>query len=104
MYTPTLPSHTWPLGAMKNQQPYFFFFKEWRVALTFKLSYYLSIAYYCCGLIAEENKKRGESVCYYTTAVERLKDSWKNAEKISTDKTSIYKDAYTFAHDVIMEK
>ncbi len=82
----------------------FFFVKDWRVALTFKLSYYLSVTYYCCGLIAEENKKRGEAVCYFENAVERLKDSWKNAEKISSDKTAIYKDAYTFANDIIMGK
>ncbi len=82
----------------------FSFFKEWRVALTYKLSYYLAITYYCCGIIAEENKKRGEAVCYYENAVERLKDSWKNAEKISSDKTSIYKDAHTFTTEIIMGK
>ncbi|CAF4180831.1 unnamed protein product [Rotaria sp. Silwood2] len=79
-------------------------FREWRVALTYKLSYYLSITYYCNGLIAEENKKHGESVCYFENAIERLKDGWKNAEKISTDKTSIYKDAHTFTIDIIMGK
>ncbi|CAF0735791.1 unnamed protein product [Adineta steineri] len=79
-------------------------FREWRVALTYKLSYYLAITYYCCGNIAEENKKRGEAVCYFENAVERLKDGWKNAEKISSDKTTIYKDAHAFAYDLIMEK
>ncbi len=80
------------------------FSKEWRVALTYKFSYYLAIAYYCSALISEENKKRGETVCYFENAVERLKDSWKNAEKISSDKTSIYKDAHTFTMDIIMMK
>ncbi|CAF1254501.1 unnamed protein product [Rotaria sordida] len=79
-------------------------FREWRVALTYKLSYYLSITYYCNSLIADENKKHGEAVCYLENAIERLKDGWKNAEKISTDKTNIYKDAHTFTIDMIMEK
>jgi hypothetical protein len=83
---------------------FFFIFKEWRVALIYKSSYYLSITYYCCGIIAEENKKRGEAVCYFENAVERLKDGWKNAEKISSDKTAIYKDAHTFTNDILMAK
>ncbi|UJR31730.1 hypothetical protein I4U23_019210 [Adineta vaga] len=76
-------------------------FREWRVALTYKISYYRAITYYCCGIIAEENKKRGEAVCYFENAVERLKDGWKNAEKLSTDKTSIYKDAHAFTSNII---
>ncbi len=78
--------------------------KEWRVALTYKLSYYLSITYYFCGLISEENKKRGEAVCYFENAVEYLKDGWKNAEKISSDKTAIYKDAHVFTNEILMTK
>ncbi|CAF1159923.1 unnamed protein product [Rotaria sp. Silwood1] len=79
-------------------------FREWRVYLTYKLSYYFALTYYCCGLIAEENKKHGQSVCYYEAAVERLKEAWKNAEKISSDKTNIFKDAHMFTNDVIMGK
>ncbi|CAF1355817.1 unnamed protein product [Rotaria sordida] len=77
---------------------------EWRVYLTYKLSYYLALTYYCCGLIAEENKKHGQAVCYYEVAVERLKEAWKNGEKISSDKTNIFKDAHMFTNDVIMGK
>ncbi|UJR14946.1 hypothetical protein I4U23_001927 [Adineta vaga] len=79
-------------------------YREWRVALTYKLSYYLAIAYYFSGLVAEENKKYGQSVCYYEAGVERLKEAWKNAEKISSDKANIFKDAHTFTYDVVMGK
>ncbi|CAF1230111.1 unnamed protein product [Rotaria magnacalcarata] len=79
-------------------------FKEWRVCLTYKLSYYFALTYYCCGLVAEEGKKYGHSVCYYDAAIERLKEAWKNAEKISSDKTNIFKEAHTFATDVLMGK
>ncbi|CAF0965313.1 unnamed protein product [Adineta ricciae] len=79
-------------------------FREWRVALTYKLSYYLALAYYFSGLVAEESKKYGQSVCYYEAAVERLKEAWKNAEKISSDKTNVFKDAHTFTYDVVMGK
>ncbi|CAF1156375.1 unnamed protein product [Rotaria sp. Silwood1] len=79
-------------------------FREWRVALIYKISYYLAITYYCNGLIADENKKHGEAVCYFENAIERLKDGWKTAEKISTDKTNLYKDAHSFTIDIIMEK
>ncbi|CAF4212639.1 unnamed protein product, partial [Rotaria sp. Silwood2] len=77
---------------------------EWRVCLTYKLSYYLAITYYCCGLVAEESKKHGQALCYYEAAVERLKEAWKNAEKISSDKTNAFKDAHTFTNDIIMGK
>jgi hypothetical protein len=79
-------------------------FQEWRVSLTYKLSYYLAITYYCSGLIAEESKKYGQSVCYFEVAVERLKEAWKNAEKISSDRTNIFKDAHAFTNDVLMGK
>ncbi|CAF0888609.1 unnamed protein product [Adineta steineri] len=79
-------------------------FREWRVSLTYKLSYYLAITYYFSGLVAEENKKYGQSVCYYEAGVERLKEAWKNAEKISSDKANVFKDAHTFTNDVVMGK
>ncbi|CAF3354792.1 unnamed protein product [Rotaria socialis] len=79
-------------------------FKEWRVCLTYKLSYYFALTYYCCGLVAEEGKKYGHSVCYYDAAIERLKEAWKNAEKISSDKANIFKETHTFATDVLMGK
>ena len=72
------------------------------MALTYKLSYYLAVTYYCCGLSADETKKRGQAVCYYEAAVERLKEAWKNAEKISSDKTNVFKDAHAFTNDVLM--
>ena len=72
--------------------------------MTYKLSYYLALTYFCSGLVAEENKKRGEAVCYYEAAVERLKDAWKNAEKLSSDKTNAFKDAHIFTNDVLMGK
>ena len=74
------------------------------MALTYKLSYYLALTSFCSGLVAEETKKRGQAVCYYEAAVERLKEAWKNAEKISSDKTNIFKDAHIFTTDVIMGK
>lgn len=80
------------------------FSKEWRVVLTYKCSYYLSMTYYCCGLVAEENKKHGDAVCYFENALERLKEGWKNAEKISSDKTAIFKEIHTFTHDILAEK
>ena len=54
--------------------------------------------------MAEEGKKRGQAVCYFEAAVERLKEAWKNAEKISSDKTAVYKDVHTFTTDVLMGK
>lgn len=74
------------------------------MALTYKSAYYLSITYYCCGLIADENKKHGEVVCYFENALERLKDGWKNAEKISSDKTALFKEVQTYTHDMMAEK
>ena len=74
------------------------------MALTYKLSYYLAVAYFFSGLGAEEAKKRGQAVCYYEAAVERLKEAWKNAEKISSDKTNVFKDAHTFTNDVMIGK
>ncbi|CAF1153019.1 unnamed protein product [Adineta ricciae] len=79
-------------------------YREWRTVLTYKLSYYLAVTYYCCGMIAEETKKRGEAVCYFENAVERLKDGWKNAEKVSSDKTSVYKDVHAFTTNIITAK
>lgn len=79
-------------------------FQEWRVFLTYKLSYYFAFAHYSSGLAAEENKKHGEAVCYYEAAVEKLKEAWKNAEKISSDRTNAFKDAHTFTYDVFMGK
>jgi hypothetical protein len=55
-------------------------------------------------LLSEENKKRGQAVCYYEVAIEKLRDAWKNAEKISSDKTLVYKDAHTFTNDVVAGK
>jgi hypothetical protein len=55
-------------------------------------------------LIAEEGKKYGQAVCYYEFAVEKLKEAWKNAEKISSDKTNVFKDAHIFTNDVLMGK
>jgi hypothetical protein len=54
--------------------------------------------------VAEEGKKRGQAVCYFEAAVERLKEAWKNAEKISSDKTTVFKDVHTFTSDVLMGK
>lgn len=54
--------------------------------------------------MAEEAKKRGQAVCYYEAAVERLKEAWKNAEKISSDKTAIFKDVQQFTSDVLTGK
>lgn len=72
--------------------------------MTYKLSYYLAVAHFCSGLAAEENKKHGQAVCYYEAGVERLKEAWKNAEKISSDKVNTFKDAHTFTNDVITGK
>ena len=74
------------------------------MALTYKSSYYLSITYYCCGLLAEESKKRSEALCYYENSMEKLKEAWKNATKISSDKAAIYKDAHTYALGLIQDK
>ena len=74
------------------------------MALTYKLSYYFGLTYYCCGLVAEEGKKRGQAVCYYEAAVERLKEAWKNAEKISSDRTAVFKDTHQFTNDVLTGK
>ena len=74
------------------------------MALTYKTAYYLSLTYYFCGLVAEDSKKRGEAVCYYENALERLKDGWKNAEKISSDRAAVYKDAHTFTNDILTFK
>ena len=62
------------------------------------------MTYYCGGLLADESKKRGEAVCYYENAVEQLKEAWKNATKISSDKSAIYKDAHTYALELVTEK
>jgi hypothetical protein len=91
------------LNHFKDEQS-LFSFQDWRVSLTYKLSYYLAITYYCSGLIAEESKKYGQSVCYYEAAVERLKEAWKTAEKISSDRTNVFKDAHVFTNDVLMGK
>ncbi|CAF4256660.1 unnamed protein product [Rotaria socialis] len=80
------------------------YYPEWRVTLIYKSSYYLAITYYCNGLIAEDNRKHGECVCYYENSIERLTNGWKTAEKISTDKTNAYKEANTFTNDMIMRK
>lgn len=62
------------------------------------------MTYFCCGLLADENKKRGEAVCYYENAAEQLKDAWRNATKISSDRSSIYKDAHTYTLELVTEK
>lgn len=80
------------------------FFKEWRVVLIYKSAFYLSITYYCNGLIAEENKKHGETLCYYENALERLTDGWKTAEKISSEKTNLFKEAHAYLNDIIIAK
>ena len=43
-------------------------------------------------------------MCYYEAAVERMKEAWKNAEKISSDKTAAFKDVNTFTNDVLTGK
>lgn len=78
--------------------------QEWRVALTFKVSYYLAVTYFCSALVTEEKKKRGEALCYYENAVEQLKEAWKNATKISSDKASIFKEGHAFVMDLFSEK
>lgn len=72
--------------------------------LTYKLSYYLALTSYCEGLAATENKKYGQMVCYFESAVERLKEAWKNAEKISSDKTAMFKDVHNFSMDTAATK
>jgi hypothetical protein len=72
--------------------------------LTYKMFYYLSMAYFFCGLLADENKKRGEAVCYYEHSIEQLKAAWKSATKISTDKTTMFKDAHNFLIELFTEK
>lgn len=74
------------------------------MALTYKLSYYLALTYFCSGLVSEENKKHGQIVCYYEAAVERLKEAWKNAEKISSDRANVFKEAHIFTTDVLVGK
>lgn len=78
--------------------------QEWRVALTFKISYYFAVTYFCLGQVAEENKKRGEMVCYYENALEQVKEAWKNATKISSDKAAPFKEAYSYALELFSEK
>ncbi|CAF1202317.1 unnamed protein product, partial [Didymodactylos carnosus] len=77
---------------------------EWRTSVTYKLSYYLAMTYFYCGITAEDNKKRGEAVCYYEAAVERLKEAWKNAAKISNDKVQPFQESCTFTTDVLVGK
>lgn len=74
------------------------------MSLTYKLSYFFALAHYFSGLVAEENKKYGQSVCYFEAAGERLKEAWKNAEKISSSSTNVFKDAHTFTNDVVLGK
>ncbi|CAF0803217.1 unnamed protein product [Didymodactylos carnosus] len=52
----------------------------------------------------KENKKRGEAVCYYEAAVERLQEAWKSAAKISNDKLQPFQESHTFSTDVIVGK
>lgn len=72
--------------------------------MTFKSIFYAALTYFYCGIVAEENKKHGEAVCYFENAVEQLKDAWKSASKISNDKTSIFKEIQNFTLQTFNEK
>lgn len=72
--------------------------------LTYKLSFYFGLSLFFSGLVSEEAKKRGHAVCFYQSAVDRLNEAWKTAEKISSDKTSMFKDVHQFASDVFNGK
>ena len=72
--------------------------------LTYKLSFYFGLSNFFSGVVAEEAKKRGQAVCCYQAAVDRLTEAWKNAEKISSDRTAAFKDVHQFSSDVFNGK
>ena len=72
--------------------------------LTYKLSFYFGLSHFFSGVVAEEAKKRGQAVCFYQAAVDRLAEAWKNAEKISSDRTAMFKDVHQFSSDVLNGK
>lgn len=72
--------------------------------MTYKFSYYFALTHFYSGVIAEGDKKYGQMVCYYESAVEKLKEAWKSAEKISSEKAAPLKDAHLFTFDVLMGK
>ncbi|XP_026668804.1 tyrosine-protein phosphatase non-receptor type 23 isoform X2 [Ceratina calcarata] len=78
-------------------------YKSWKVYLKFKKAYHLAVTYLYQGLAAEEQRKMGERVAFYNSALASLNEAQLLYSNIPGEKT-IIEEALTFTNDVIEGK